>query len=58
MLTRWHYIALGAPLTVNLQRRATAELETQALITAQGVAVAIGPLVQVLLPRLSVRMDR
>ena len=35
-------IALGAPLTVNLQRRATAELETQALIQAQGIAVAIG----------------
>ena len=35
-------VALGVPLTVNLQRRATAELETQALIKAQGIAVAIG----------------
>ncbi len=35
-------IALGVPLTVNLQRRATAELETQALIQAQGIAAAIG----------------
>lgn len=35
-------IALGIPLTVNLQRRATAELETRALIQAQGIAAAIG----------------
>ena len=35
-------VALGAPLTVNLQRRATAELETQEVIKAQGIAVAIG----------------
>lgn len=33
--------ALGIPLTINLQRRATAELETQALIQAQGVAALI-----------------
>lgn len=36
-------VALGVPLTVNLQRRATAELETRALIQAQGIASAIGP---------------
>ena len=35
-------IALGVPLTVNLQRRATSELETQALIQAQGIAAQIG----------------
>lgn len=35
-------VALGVPLTVNLQRRATAELETRALIQAQGIASAIG----------------
>jgi signal transduction histidine kinase len=36
-------IALGIPLTVNLQRRATTEVENQALIQAQGVASQIGP---------------
>lgn len=35
-------VALGVPLTINLQRRATAELENQALVTAQGIATAIG----------------
>ena len=35
-------IALGVPLTVNLQRRATSELKTQALIQAQGIAAQIG----------------
>ena len=35
-------IALSIPLTVNLQRRATSELETQALIQAQGIAAQIG----------------
>jgi signal transduction histidine kinase len=34
-------VALGIPLTINLQRRATAELETQALIQAQGIAALI-----------------
>ena len=33
--------ALGIPLTINLQRRATAELENQALIQAQGIAALI-----------------
>ncbi len=36
-------IALGIPLTINLQRRAAAELENQALIQAQGIAAAIDP---------------
>jgi signal transduction histidine kinase len=36
-------IALGLPLTVNLQRRATAELQRNALVTAQGIAAAIDP---------------
>jgi two-component system, OmpR family, sensor kinase len=36
-------IALGIPLTVNLQRRATTEVENQALIQAQGIASQIGP---------------
>jgi len=35
-------IALGIPLTVNLQRRATTELENRALIQAQGIAAQIG----------------
>ena len=35
-------LALGIPLTINLERRATAELETQALIQAQGIAAAVG----------------
>ena len=35
-------VALGIPLTINLQRRAAAELETQALIQAQGLAAQIG----------------
>jgi signal transduction histidine kinase len=35
-------IALGVPLTVNLQRRATTELTTQALLQAQGIAAQIG----------------
>src|SRR4029450_4947982 len=35
-------IALGVPLTVNLQRRATSELTTQALLQAQGIAAQIG----------------
>jgi len=34
-------LALGIPLTINLQRRAAAELETQALIQAQGIAALI-----------------
>ena len=36
-------MALGIPLTINLQRRAAAELENQALIQAQGIAAAIDP---------------
>ncbi|HJU57827.1 MAG TPA: ATP-binding protein [Actinomycetota bacterium] len=36
-------IALGIPLTINLQRRAAAELTTQALIQAQGISAAIDP---------------
>lgn len=36
-------IALGVPLTVNLQRRAEAELESTAFVTAQGIAAAIDP---------------
>ena len=36
-------VALGVPLSVNLERRVTAELETNALIQAQLVAAAIGP---------------
>lgn len=36
-------IALGIPLTINLQRRAAVELENQALIQAQGIAAAIEP---------------
>lgn len=35
-------VALGIPFTINLQRRATSELETQALIQAQGIASQIG----------------
>jgi signal transduction histidine kinase len=35
-------VALGLPLTITLQRRATAELESRALIEAQGIASAIG----------------
>ena len=35
-------LALGIPLTINLQRRAAAELETQALIQAQGLAARVG----------------
>ena len=35
-------VALGIPLTINLQRRATAELETQALVQAQGIAAQVG----------------
>jgi signal transduction histidine kinase len=35
-------IALGVPLAVNLDQRATLQLETEALIQAQGVASAIG----------------
>ena len=34
-------LALGIPLTINLQRRATGELETQALIQAQGIAALV-----------------
>jgi len=36
------FIALGVPLAVNLDQRATLELETEALIQAQGIAAAIG----------------
>jgi signal transduction histidine kinase len=36
-------IALGLPLTITLQRRATAELEREALIETQGIAAAIDP---------------
>jgi two-component system, OmpR family, sensor kinase len=36
-------IALGLPLTITLQRRATVELENQALIQAQGIAAFIDP---------------
>jgi two-component system, OmpR family, sensor kinase len=36
-------IALGIPLTINLQQRAAAELENRALIQAQGIAAAIDP---------------
>ena len=35
-------VALGIPLAVNLNQRATLELETEALIQAQGIASAIG----------------
>lgn len=35
-------LALGIPLTVNLQQRATTELENRALIQAQGIATQIG----------------
>ncbi len=35
-------IALGVPLAVNLQQRARLELQTEALIQAQGIASAIG----------------
>lgn len=35
-------IALGVPLAVNLEQRARLELETEALIQAQGIATAIG----------------
>ena len=35
-------IALGVPLAVNLDQRAILELETEALIQAQGIAAAIG----------------
>jgi signal transduction histidine kinase len=35
-------LALGIPLTVNLQRRATTELENRAVIQAQGIAAQIG----------------
>lgn len=35
-------LALGIPLTINLQQRATAELENRALIQAQGIAAQIG----------------
>ncbi len=35
-------VALGVPLAVNLGQRATLELETEALIQAQGIAAAIG----------------
>lgn len=34
-------LSLGIPLTINLQRRATAELENQALIQAQGIAALV-----------------
>ena len=36
------FIALGVPLAVNLNQRATLELETEALIQAQGIAARIG----------------
>ena len=36
-------IALGLPLTITLQQRATAELEREALIETQGIAAAIDP---------------
>ena len=35
-------IALEVPLAINLQKRAKAELETQALVQAQSLAAAIG----------------
>lgn len=35
-------IALGVPLAVNLDERATLQLETEALIQAQGIASAVG----------------
>jgi len=35
-------VALGVPLAVNLEQRATLELQTEALIQAQGVASAVG----------------
>ena len=35
-------IALGLPLTITLQQRATAELEREALIETQGIAAAFG----------------
>jgi signal transduction histidine kinase len=36
-------VALGVPLSVNLERRVTAEMETNALVLAQAVAGVIGP---------------
>lgn len=36
------FIALGVPLAINLNERATLELETEALIQAQGIAARIG----------------
>ncbi|HEY7668141.1 MAG TPA: hypothetical protein VIE12_08460, partial [Actinomycetota bacterium] len=36
-------MALGLPLTIQLQKRATAELETNALVTTQGIVTAINP---------------
>lgn len=36
-------VALGLPLTITLQRRATAELKREALIEALGIAAAIDP---------------
>lgn len=35
-------VALGVPLAINLNQRATLELETEALIQAQGIASAVG----------------
>ncbi len=36
-------VALGVPLTIQLQRRATAELKSEALVQAEAVAAAIAP---------------
>jgi signal transduction histidine kinase len=36
------FIALGVPLAINLEQRATLELETEGLIQAQGIAARIG----------------
>jgi signal transduction histidine kinase len=36
-------IALGVPLSINLERRVTAEIETNALVLAQAIAGVIGP---------------
>lgn len=48
-------LALGVPLAVNLNQRATLELETQALVQAGGVANAIGR--ETLVPRNREQLD-
>jgi signal transduction histidine kinase len=48
-------VALGVPLAVNLEQRATLELQTEALIQAQGIASAVGS--ENLRPRAEDRLD-